>query len=55
MIAPRSRAEPALPTTSRGEPSAPSAIDGAIMLVSRRPGRQRAPATRSYSPSMLLR
>ena len=37
MIAPRSRTEPALPTTSRG-PSAPTTIVGAIMLVSRRPG-----------------
>ena len=36
MIAPRSRTEPALPTTSRGPPS-PTTIVGAIMLVSRRP------------------
>ena len=53
MIAPRSRTEPALPTTSRG-PSAPTTIVGAIMLVSRRPELAGAPATRSYSPSMLL-
>ena len=35
-------------------PPAPSTIVGAIMLVSRRPGRARPPAARSYSPSMLF-
>ncbi len=54
MIAPRSRTEPALPTTSRG-PSAPTTTVGAIMLVRRRPGAAGPPATRSYSPSMLFR
>ena len=44
MIAPRSRAEPALPTTSRGLPSGASAIVGAIMLVSRGPGPRRPAA-----------
>src|SRR5204863_7504299 len=54
-IAPRRRTEPALPTTSRGEPVRRTS-DGAIMLVSRRPGRVRRPdGLRSYSPSMLLR
>src|SRR5713226_9386809 len=50
-IAPRRRALPALPTTSRGRPST-STMLGAIIDVSRRPGLCR-PA-RSDSPSMLL-
>ena len=52
MIAPRSRTEPALPTTSRGRPSR-STIDGAIIDVNRAPAFV-APA-RSNSPSMLFR
>src|SRR5437764_1380427 len=52
-IAPRSRTEPALPTTSRGS-SSRSTMDGAIMLVRRMPGHGLT-ATRSYSPSMLFR
>src|SRR5437868_14178360 len=52
MIAPRSRAEPALPTTSRGR-SSRSTTDGAIIDVRRAPGR--APPRRSVSPSMLFR
>ena len=55
MIAPRSRTEPALPTTRRGPRPRPSTTVGAIMLVSRRPGVGGPPATRSYSPSMLFR
>ena len=53
-IAPRRRAEPALPTTSLGRPRRRT-IEGAIMLVSRVPGRASPPAGfRSYSPSMLF-
>ena len=40
MIALRSRAEPALPTTRRGSPPRRTS-EGAIMLASRRPGRRR--------------
>src|SRR5581483_8854714 len=54
MIAPRSLADPALPTTSAGRPPRPSASVGAIMLVSRRPAGTLRPPTRSYSPSMLF-
>ena len=54
MIAPRSRSDPALPTTSLGPPGADTS-DGAIMLVSRRPTARASPVTlRSNSPSMLL-
>ena len=55
MIAPRSRIEPALPDDEPGAPVARATIDGAIMLVSRRPGRGMPSETRSYSPSMLFR
>src|ERR671931_354245 len=51
MIAPRSRAEPALPRTSRGRPSQRT-IEGAIIEVSLSPTRPGP--TRSASPSMLL-
>src|SRR5581483_2210248 len=52
MIAPRSRALPALPTTSRGAPFRRTTL-GAIIDVSRAPGRVVPPA-RSVSPSMLF-
>ena len=52
MIAPRSRALPALPTTSRVRPSSKQML-GAIIDVSRVPGR--CTPARSSSPSMLLR
>src|SRR5579862_452419 len=51
-IAPRSRSEPAEPTTRRGRPRS-STTDGAIIDVSRSPGR--ALPFRSASPSMLFR
>ena len=54
MIAPRSRTDPALPTTKRGR-SPSSTSDGAIMLVIRVPGFPSRPGgLRSYSPSMLF-
>ena len=54
-MAPRSLAEPALPTTRRGRPSWRTS-DGAIMLVRRPPGRRRRRARFKWcSPSMLFR
>ena len=54
MTAPRSRTEPALPSTSRGSPSLDT-TDGDIMLVSLVPGFGACPpGWRSYSPSMLF-
>ena len=56
MIAPRSRTEPALPTTSRGSPSRERRSTAPSCSSSGGPGASDAPlGFRSYSPSMLFR
>ena len=56
MIAPRSRTEPALPTTSRGRPPRERRSTAPSCSSAGAPGASRAAAGfRSYSPSMLFR